>query len=333
MKRTLGLLLATLLMAACSSVGNVFKKTGQVLMNPSIQVGTAENQPTQVALSMHAASDVNPNPLSLPVPEAATDSQTLSGEDEDGPYAIRLNSPSRGSMIESLRALLGHLEDEAGTLPPVMPVFLHDATSSPFSLDRSFAWERLAVSSTSPSQPHIHWQLSEDESRETAEKTQPLPLATVDVRDRDSLAPGQYKGGITLSGEQASPVVATSAATPIAFRIVQLKDDSLLLNATHEQIQQNLKKALGSTFLSADDYLLVPGQFKFINFRPLHEDANFIAVVADFSDPSAAMWKDLIHLEPRGRKYALLVTLQGTRVSIIDESYHASTPSPARIQP
>jgi len=50
------------LLSGCTTVGNVLTKTGQVLMDPSIQVGPPEDQPTQVALILYAAKDVNPNP-------------------------------------------------------------------------------------------------------------------------------------------------------------------------------------------------------------------------------------------------------------------------------
>ncbi|MNN26917.1 Type VI secretion lipoprotein [compost metagenome] len=143
------------------------------------------------------------------------------------------------------------------------------------------------------------------------------------------LAPGQYQIGATLPDTPAAPPIHDTA-TPIAFKILQLKDDSLLLNADAEQLWNKTKKALGSTYLSADDYVLLPGQFKFVNFRPIDEDANYIAVVADFRDPNSSTWKQVLRVEPHGQKYALLVTFLGSRVAMTDESYPSAQPSQSR---
>ncbi|HBL66041.1 MAG TPA: type VI secretion system lipoprotein TssJ, partial [Achromobacter sp.] len=116
------------------------------------------------------------------------------------------------------------------------------------------------------------------------------------------------------------------AATPIAFRVLQLKDDSLLLNADPEQLAKDLKKALGSTYISQDDYVLQPGQFKFIDFARIDKDTRYVAIVADFHDQNGAVWKQAFRLEPNGRRYALLMTLHGNRVGIVDESFRASQP-------
>lgn len=106
----------------------------------------------------------------------------------------------------------------------------------------------------------------------------------------------------------------------------------MLENADLDLVSQNPKKALGSTFIAADDYTLAPGQFKFIEFSPVEDKARYVAVVAAFHDVNATRRYDVFRLEPRGRKYALLVTLQGTRVTITNEAYRAPDPlrEPAR---
>ena len=106
----------------------------------------------------------------------------------------------------------------------------------------------------------------------------------------------------------------------------------MLENADLDLVSQNPKKALGSTFIAADDYTLAPGQFKFIEFSPVEDKARYVAVVAAFHDVNATRRYDVFRLEPRGRKYALLVTLQDTRVTITNEAYRAPDPlrEPAR---
>ncbi|HBN9879264.1 TPA: type VI secretion system lipoprotein TssJ [Pseudomonas aeruginosa] len=316
MNRALSALLVTAMLTGCSTVGNVFKKTGQILMDPSIQVGAAEDQPSQVALSLYADPDVNPNAESLlpEVPVSEADS------DVDGPFAIHLNSPNRSELIHSLRALLSHLEDDTEEAAPLRARSLEVASEQAPVLP-------IGAQSNVGQLP-VEWQMSDDASGNA-----PLPVAAANVAQSSAgLAPGQYRAGTSLPDDPAVGRPSSTSATPIAFRIVQLKDDSMLLNASADQLQQDMKKVLGSSYLGADDYILVPGQYKFINFRPIREEANYIAVVADFHNPTEAVWKEVFRLEPKGRKYALLIALQGSRVSIIDESYRPAHSSPSSKQ-
>ncbi|MDF3831470.1 type VI secretion system lipoprotein TssJ [Cupriavidus basilensis] len=310
MTRALTILLLATLLSGCSTVGNALKKTGQVLMDPSIQVGSADDQPTQVALSLYASPDVNPNAQSDP-PAAASASVAplpLDIGKRNGPFAVNFSSRSRAELIASLRELLGHFEKnppEGAPLPTVAAEPPRGTLRSPL--------------------PPPGYQPDE------ADLDTPLPLAAANTTDRaGGLAPGQYRAEHALADDAPPPASASKAAMPIAFRIIQLRDDSLLLNATFDQIQQDIKKALGSTFLRADDYVLLPGQFKFLSFRPLHEEANYLAIVADFGSTNDAVWKDVYRLEPRGRKYALLVSMQGNHVSIIDESRRPAPSSSPR---
>ena len=224
MRTAIALMLAATLLAGCSTVGNVFKKTGQVLMDPSVPVGAPQDQPSQIALSLYASADVNPNPVSSPVvaPTEVSEPMDLNAAMED----------AHGSNLD-----LGQYNRAASIVP--------------------------------------------------------TPSARV----------------------------ATTTATPITFRVLQLKDDSLLENVAPELLQGNSKKALGSTLVASDDYMLAPGQFKFIEFAPIDENTRYIAVVAQFHDPNAERWHDVFRVESRGRKYPLMVMLQTTRVAITDERF------------
>ncbi|HHX3483524.1 TPA: type VI secretion system lipoprotein TssJ, partial [Pseudomonas aeruginosa] len=291
MKLALSVLLLATMLSGCSTVGNVFKKTGQILMDPSIQVGSADDQPTQIALSLYANLDVNPNSESLPLQiPVAEEGSMLSDGDTDGPFAIRLNSASRSGLVESLRALLGHLEEDRDASDKVSGV--------PAVASESVPLPPLATADQEVKLPP-EWQIAD-----TNAELVPLPVAATNVAQQPGgLAPGQYGLGKSLPDTPAKDVPTAAASTPIAFKILQLTDDSLLLNASADQLQQDMKKALGSTYLRADDYVLVPGQFKFVNFRAIDEEANFIAVVADFHNPNAATWNAVFKLEPKGRKY------------------------------
>ncbi|MDF5981592.1 hypothetical protein P4056_08810 [Pseudomonas aeruginosa] len=94
MKLALSVLLLATMLSGCSTVGNVFKKTGQILMDPSIQVGSADDQPTQIALSLYANLDVNPNSESLPLQiPVAEEGSMLSDGDTDGPLRSASTAP------------------------------------------------------------------------------------------------------------------------------------------------------------------------------------------------------------------------------------------------
>ncbi|KVH70191.1 hypothetical protein WJ42_30575 [Burkholderia cepacia] len=309
MKRGLALLLVGMLLAGCSTVGNVFKKTGRVLMDPSIPVGAPDDQPTQIALSLYASADVNPNPVSASAAASAAvvDEPTEEKLVGEGPYSVSFNGATKGELISGLRALLDHLQGEEG----IVPLPSH-GTGRPLP-------NSLTVTPTGKPPLPPDGQLRRSP-----------PLA-----DAPGVAPnlGQYRKGDSLAAASAlapapeSPAPASStAATPVAFQVLQLKDDSMLENADLDLVSQNPKKALGSTFIAADDYTLAPGQFKFIEFSPIEDKARYVAVVAAFHDVNATRRYDVFRLDPRGRKYALLVTLQDTRVTITNEAYRAPDP-------
>jgi len=365
-------LLATLLpLAGCGAVGDVLSKTGQILMDPSVPVGPVEDHPTQIGLSLHAAADVNPNPLSVPEPPLSAEPDAAVSGSADGPFELRLQTANRRELIESLRNLLGDLEDDPAAAQALTaggrrstrvrhpvgatPAVRTDDTLAPVNAVASgFTLHRGPLS-----RPVIAEQIL---------TLPPLPLALIaqsdvaaadDATDADGLfnadslpgadglpgpdglpgagavqdaahrGIGQYGTGpsFTTEAPTAAPAKPESIATPVAFKVLQLKDDSLLLNADPLQLASDLKKVLGSTLLTQDDYLLLPGQFKYLDFAPIEADTRYIAIVADFHEKNGAIWKQALRIEPKGRRYALLLTLQGNRVGITDESYRPPTPS------
>ncbi|MFK1566640.1 type VI secretion system lipoprotein TssJ [Pseudomonas aeruginosa] len=302
MRQAITLMLLSLALTGCSTVGNIFKKTGQVLMNPSIQVGAAEDQPTLIALSLYADSSVNPNPTvddgtDASEPDVAAD--TPDPDADAGPYAVNLQSQSRRGLMEALSALLDQLQNEAAAHP------------DPSAADAR-SWPPLPVG--------------------MPPRNQGRPVSG----DTSSFAAGlgQYHDGRAIPDAAPLPAPERHISTPVPFKVVQLKDDSVLLNADPAQLRDNLKKTLGSTYLDADDYLLAPGQFKFINYTDIDKDTRYIAVVADFHDATPQAIKQVFRVEPRGRKYALLVTLSDTRVAITDESLpEPRTAAPNKTKP
>ncbi|WP_269510561.1 type VI secretion system lipoprotein TssJ [Burkholderia sp. IMCC1007] len=320
MKRAVALVLAGMLLAGCSTVGNVFKKTGQVLMDPSIPVGTPDDQPTQIALSLYAGADVNPNPVSEPAIESDDVVGPVDTLDEGGPFAISFSGATQEDVVRGLRALLDRLEDEGKAKPPASkrPSLRTPARGAldeahpPLPGDSAVPGVQRVAAAANPLLPPLppHWPSHRYASDD---------LSTGEPGHAPNL--GQYRKSASLTEPGAPAPATTTAATPVSFRVIQLKDDAMLVNGSLELIQQNPKKALGSAFLAADDYILAPGQFKFIEFSPIETKARYVAVVANFHDPNANRSYDVYRLEPRGRKYALLITLQDTRVAITDEAY------------
>lgn len=323
MKPAIALLLATAMLAGCSTVGDLFSKTGQVLWNPSIQVGSADEQPTQIALSLYASPNVNPNPLSDVAAVSAEQILDLEGQ---GPFAVNLHSASKEELIEHLRALVDHFESEHGNVfgalaerqRVAIPGLMVDEYAPPLTLGKSQPETLFAGYATSRWPRPANWLLRQGQAGPVSQDAEPASSAGLDL--------GQYGHGPVLTGA-AEARATPSSSTPVRFRVLQLKDDSLLENADPELLRSAPDKALGSTLLVSDDYILSPGQFKFIEFADVDEKARYIAVVADFHDPNAERWHDVFRIEPRGRKYPLMVMLQGSRVAITDERYRPASDS------
>lgn len=147
---------------------------------------------------------------------------------------------------------------------------------------------------------------------------EPAPEAQMSPIEETLL--GDYDAqGVSLSTPLGSPSLQ-HVATPIAFKVLQLSDDSLLVNASPQAIADDLKKTLGSTYIRADDYLLQPGQFKFVDLQPLDEATRFIAVIASYHSADVTQWKQRLRVEPKGRQYAVLVQLDASQVSLKGET-------------
>lgn len=125
--------------------------------------------------------------------------------------------------------------------------------------------------------------------------------------------------GVSVSALENTPA-PRAVASPIAFTVLQLSDDGLLQNATLSALLDDLKKTLGSTFIGADDYLLQPGQFKFIDLKALDPDTRFIAVIANYYDADNAQWKQTLRVQPTGRHYALLMHLDSAQIELKGET-------------
>ncbi|NER60169.1 type VI secretion system lipoprotein TssJ [Pseudomonas sp. MAFF212428] len=243
------MLLTCLALGGCTALG----KMGQVIMDPSIQVGGPGDQLSQFSLSLYASPTLNPNPSS------AVDEPLLPNHLQPTPLAVSLSAGDSLELTQKLQALLDHLHQQH----PAMSHIAQEAPDEP-------AMSPVDADLGSYEAPYI-----------------PLGLKTV-----------------------SAPVLSGDVTTPVAFKVLQLKDDSLLLNAAYELLEKDLEKALGSTLVQVDDYRLLPGQFKFVGFEQIHEHTRYLAVIANYHDRDKAEWKRALRIEPQGRQHALLVQFE-----------------------
>ncbi|MDI5987536.1 type VI secretion system lipoprotein TssJ [Halomonas sp. M4R5S39] len=98
--------------------------------------------------------------------------------------------------------------------------------------------------------------------------------------------------------------------TPLRFQILQLKDDSMLMAADLDQLRSDLEEALGTNYLTHDDFTLLPGQWKFYEPFEVDEQTRYIGIIAFYSAPDQAQWKKVVKIDAQGGDYHLLVQLR-----------------------
>lgn len=194
--------------------------------------------------------------------------------------------------------------------PGSVPALSDDPTHSPYALNIQAATPQ-ALTDKLHDVLSLLYEVAPAQSPVDIEPAPSLQMSTVEE------APlGDYHApGVSLS-TSPPPAATQLIATPIAFKVLQLTDDSLLINASAQALMDDLEKTLGSTFIRADDYLLQPGQFKFVDLQAVGKSVRFIAVIADYHSAEVAQWKQRLRIEPTGRQYALLVQLDEAQVDL-----------------
>ncbi|GAB2801830.1 type VI secretion system lipoprotein TssJ [Dyella kyungheensis] len=324
--------------------------------------GKNAETPSQVSLSLYAAPNVNPNPDALspdtaqPVmqtPEMAA--VTVDTHAKEGPYLVNLSGGSKAELAEKMKALLDYLQEPGSEKGEQAPLQISSAPGStsvaqvasasdgndepsivPAIVTRSSELAPYAFGAVGgfgigfhAASPIIPFAAGQKPPA-TADGL-PVPLRTgddsssADAQNAKAPALGQYADSPALTSLVQATPDNRSIATPVSFKILQLKDDSVFLNADHDLLLKDLKKALGSTYVEDDDYVLQPGQFKFVDFAKIDKNARYIAVLANFHDQRGAGWKQVMRIEAGGFKYSLLVVFQDIEVGLVDESYHQPT--------
>lgn len=104
--------------------------------------------------------------------------------------------------------------------------------------------------------------------------------------------------------------------TPIAFQIIELRDNSLLMAGDFDQLLSDLESSLGRNYIDHSDYTVVPGEFKFVEPFEVSADTRFIGVIAFYADPNQSQWKKVVKVDPLGGRYHLLVNLRQREVQL-----------------
>lgn len=153
----------------------------------------------------------------------------------------------------------------------------------------------------------------------------PVPLPMDDGEDpprspMEDSTPGNYDDPTVVLSLPRSTTGGTEAlATPMAIKILQLRDDSFLHNSAYDLLDEDPAKALRSTYIRDDDYMLRPGQFKFIPFAPIEPETRFVAVIANYRNKEDAKWSDVLRIPPHGQQIVLSVLLNDTQVLLKEE--------------
>jgi type VI secretion system protein VasD len=294
------------------------KKMMQIAKDPNTPVGELRDQPSQVALSMVASKDMNPN-VYQPV-EASVPGTEL-------PYSVSLSGDDLADLAQQLKVTLKQVQGEmkatasaevASSIDDEVP----DGEADTGETEADVAEDHSEMSAD---ESDVSDMAAQDESglvEETEADATEEAVAATEVEDHGDGVPrqvGQYRearGGDT-DDEQARPDARSGRnANPVEVTVYQLKDDGRFLSADFDQLRADPKQALGKTYLEHDDFVMRPGQFKFVRFFPVKEQAQFIAVVASYEDIDSIVWKAIARIEPTGGRYPLLVSLgkHGVRI-------------------
>lgn len=118
-----------------------------------------------------------------------------------------------------------------------------------------------------------------------------------------------------VSDEGTNPNI-WGESSPIEVQVFELEDDSMFMSADYDQVKADYKKALRSNFIANYDYVLTPGQFKFVNAFEIKEGTNYIGVMAHFAEPELSEWKKAVKVINTGREYHLLMYFKDYNVKL-----------------
>lgn len=124
--------------------------------------------------------------------------------------------------------------------------------------------------------------------------------------------PAESPTTITLSlvGDNGMNPNVFGESAAVELQVFELQDDSMFMYAGFDEIKTDVKKALKHNLVNVYDYMLQPGQFKFVEPIEIDEDTQYIGVMARFAEPELSEWKRAVKVINAGRQYHLLVYLK-----------------------
>ena len=124
---------------------------------------------------------------------------------------------------------------------------------------------------------------------------------------------------LSMLAEPTVNLNAEGEGTPLRFQVLQLKDDSMLMAADIEQLQEGLEDALGTNYLSHDDFTLLPEQWKFYEPFEIDSASRYIGIIAYYAQADDAEWKKVVKVSGVGKHYHLLIHLRDREVELRKE--------------
>ncbi len=127
--------------------------------------------------------------------------------------------------------------------------------------------------------------------------------------------------GVTLLADADINPNESLEPSPLSFQVIWMSEDSKLLATDVDQLnEKKLEDVLGKNYLDHQDFMLIPGQYKYLPPVDMGKDAKYIGVVAYFSQPNITQWKKVIKLSSVGHHYQILIHLHKDSVEIRKES-------------
>ncbi len=107
--------------------------------------------------------------------------------------------------------------------------------------------------------------------------------------------------------------------SPVRLQIYQLKSDHLFMNTDYYSLNSDPKEALGTTYISHEEYEVLPDAWTPIKKMALNSKAEAIGVLAFFNDMDNSEWRTTENVESQGKDYDYLIQLNRKNIRIIDK--------------
>ena len=323
------------------SVSDASRFVEEAFKTSMVDVAEKQLRPSQIALSFYADNDVNAilkqrkpplkkSPVRLPQP-GPTKTVLIK-------YSLKCNR-TRSVTFAGCQVLDTVISDDSVPVPPLhfTQIQLRQNNRLNFSIEhtpKSGASSKAHLDyflGCDRDEPSIYKQCesltgqsSAADSKNSAlfaiKQLQLLANNHLDVIVEQQVSKPRNKFVYQAPKQPETPWIASYVdPKPISFKVLMLRDDSLLLSADQESLKTDLEGTLGKNYIDHNDYVLTPGQFKFIDFARIDPDTRYLGIIADYRDNSRAVWKKVFKVEPTGSNYPLHVHLKRNEVDILAE--------------